>query len=101
MTARSGSGLEGYGPRAKKFEQEKDRILVELNELKEESKLEITVLLEEQKKSGRKIRQRNGISTKPQANSLDGLLERLKLAHQESLVLPYQYLLLYYLWLLS
>ena len=33
----------------RKFEQEKDRILVELNELKEESKLEITVLLEEQK----------------------------------------------------
>ena len=83
MTARSGSGLEGYGPRAKKFEQEKDRILVELNELKEESKLEIAVLLEEQKKAVEKLDKEMALA-QAQANSLDGLLERLKLAHQEA-----------------
>ena len=83
MTSRSGSGIEGYGPRAKKFEAEKDRLLIELNELKAESKVEITALREEKSKAVEKLEYEKSLA-QSQANSLDGLLERLKLAHQEA-----------------
>lgn len=76
-----GSGPEGYGPEAKKIEELKNTYEKELNALREKNQKLIDQsylalnAFEEQK--------RNDINNgKVVANGLDGLLERIKLAHK-------------------
>tara|TARA_B110001452_G_scaffold82973_1_gene67864 strand:- start:1054 stop:2316 length:1263 start_codon:yes stop_codon:yes gene_type:complete len=83
MTAKGGSGIEGYGPRAKKFETEKDRILLELNEMKEESKSEINELKAQRSEAKNKLNLEKSKSQES-ANSLNGLLKRIQFAHEEA-----------------
>lgn len=83
MFGKAGSGLEGYGPTAKKLELEKNRIFSELEILRSESKSEINELKAERKLKVSKLESEKKLA-EIKGNSLDGLLERIKIAHQEA-----------------
>lgn len=80
MYGKNNSGV-GYGEKAKKFEQEKNRILVELDELKLRSQNKIESLDKERMKAVEK-KQNAESNAQITANSLNGLLERIKIAHE-------------------
>lgn len=81
MDESGGTGNRGYGPIAKKKEENKNRIFKELEELRSESKIIIGQLEEERLEASNKLKLEKSKSQES-ANSLNGLLERIKIAHE-------------------
>ncbi len=80
MDGYGGTGRKGIGPIAQKKKEIRDRVLLEFQELKKEKEAEIFVLAEELKVAELKLA-REKSKAQVVANSLNGLLRRLQIAH--------------------
>jgi len=81
MDESGGTGRRGYGPIAKKKEDNKNRIFAELEDLRAESKIEIEEFKIQRQVATNKLTLEKSKSQES-ANSLNGLLERIKIAHE-------------------
>jgi TM2 domain-containing membrane protein YozV len=81
MDGLSGSGKKGKGPSAKEKERERDLAQSELNQLIAKNEPKIESLIEDKKAAQNKIKIEKA-KAENVANGLNGLLERLHIAHE-------------------
>lgn len=81
MDGLSGSGKKGKGPSAKEKERERDLAQTELNQLIAKNEPKIESLIEDKKAAQNKIKIEKA-KAENVANGLNGLLERLHIAHE-------------------
>ena len=75
------SGMAGYGPRAKQLETFKNEKLNEINQFDQKHASELKTLKENRDKKLKEQENELNVVNKKQAESLDGLLERISIAH--------------------
>ena len=80
MDGISGSGVRGKGPAAEEKERNRDLAIADLAELREKNEPRIEELRVEKKQAEEKLEEEKAKS-KAASNSLNGLLERLHIAH--------------------